>query len=89
MARKASREKAAAKAQAEREQAEAVQRLGRTTWRFVAAGDEDEDCFSLARSTFADRSPRAWASSRRPLTARAGICSTTTSIVSRTSTLLM
>ena len=47
MARKAAREKAAAKAQAEREQAEAVQRLGRTTWRFVAAGDEDEDCFSL------------------------------------------
>jgi hypothetical protein len=47
VARKAAREKAAAKAQAEREQAEAVHRLGRTTWRFVAAGDEDEDCFSL------------------------------------------
>ena len=46
-ARKAAREQAAAKALAAREQGEAVQRVGQTTWRFVAAGDEDEDSFSL------------------------------------------
>ena len=46
-ARKAERERAEAAAQAERQQAEALQRLGRTSWRFTAAGDEDDDCFSL------------------------------------------
>ena len=46
-AHKARRERAAAAAQAEREQEEAVRRLGQASWRFVAAGDEDEDCFSL------------------------------------------
>ena len=46
-ARKAERERAEAKAQAEREQHAAIERLGRATWRFTAAGDEDDDCFSL------------------------------------------
>ena len=46
-ARKAERERAEAKAQAEREQHAAIERLGRATWRFTAAGDEDDDFFSL------------------------------------------
>ena len=46
-ARKAERERAEAKAQAEREQHAAIERLGRATWRFTAAGDEDDDCFSF------------------------------------------
>ena len=46
-ARKAERERAEAKAQAEREQHAAIERLGRAMWRFTAAGDEDDDCFSL------------------------------------------
>ena len=50
---KRAQKKAARKAEQKRRQSTSsmrlscIERLGRATWRFTAAGDEDDDCFSL------------------------------------------